>query len=151
MARTIHIKKKKTNTQPAHANTSVWASAHQLDIWVLFQGLCTCHLGSKWRTRGNAPLGDVLGQLILNSWGLFEFVQRSRRGFCFFVICSYFLPRTRGILFILCCFVFAPSRSRKFLTSRSPLPSHFKGSHFSQLVSPVWHHLGDKPPLPAAD
>ena len=56
------------------------ASAHQLDIWVLFSGLCTCHLGSKWHTWGNAPLGDVFGRLILNYWGLFEFVQRSWLG-----------------------------------------------------------------------
>lgn len=143
-----HEKKKVTHNQRMQIRVCV---CKRSSTWHLgaFSGLCTCHLGSKWRTRGSAPLGDVLGRLVWNSWGLFEFVQRSWRGFCLFVICSYFLPRKRGMLFILCCFVFAPSWSRKFLTSRSPLPSHFKGSHFSQLVGPVWRHLGfDKAPSP---
>ena len=111
-----------------------------------------CKRSSAWH------LGAFFRAVYVSSRVKMAHVRERSAGRCFWATYFKLLPfwirakelaRTQGMLFILSCFVFAPSWTRKFLTSRSPLPSHFKGSHFSQLVGPVWHHLGfDKAPSP---
>lgn len=105
--------------------------------------------------KSSAGRVDVLGQLIYNSSGLFKSCKELNRMLSLPHMLMH--PAKAGGLAIyatsgLCCPVFAPSWSRKFLTLQSPLPSlHVKTSHFSQLVGPSWHHLGSliEPPSPS--
>lgn len=83
--------------------------------------------------------GRCLGAAYLQFFGLFSLCKERNR---------MLHPAEGGGLAIykscgLCCFVFALSWSRKFLTLQSPPPSlQFKARRFSQHVGPLWSHLG---------